>query len=260
MPQGPFTVLSSPVMAMAVGSDSSRAIPSQVLTHPKIMEIAPQLREICAEGEFCLEKHWAEKISCSYCDDSDTEQGRCGSTSQVRSRAHQLVHEARTRLSTFPYTSNYTDLVSMELQALNTALPNLHPRTFAIIGSGPLPMTSLHLLDTLRQRIQKPDPFILTIDHNTDPIASAEKICEALAVDTHIQNLCADATSPIDLTTFDVVYLAALVGDGSAEKMRILEDVVGRMRPGAAVMMRGSHSLRQLLYPVGAQSWSRRAL
>lgn len=53
-----------------------------------------------------------------------------------------------------------------------------------------------------------------------------------------------------DLRTFDVVYLAALVGSTKAQKEEIISDVSSRMRPGAFLVMRSAHSLRSLLYPV----------
>ena len=67
----------------------------------------------------------------------------------------------------------------------------------------------------------------------------------------------ADASSAdVDLGTFDVVYLAALVGECNRHKQNILADVVRRMRPGALMVLRSAHSLRQLLYPVGLRPLS----
>lgn len=53
-----------------------------------------------------------------------------------------------------------------------------------------------------------------------------------------------------DLKSFDVVYLAALVGSTKAQKGEIISDIAGRMRPGAFLVLRSAHSLRSLLYPV----------
>lgn len=62
---------------------------------------------------------------------------------------------------------------------------------------------------------------------------------------------CADASSPeVDLSSFDVVYLAALVGGCSKDKHDIMAAVVKRMKPGGMVVLRSAHSLRRLLYPV----------
>lgn len=64
---------------------------------------------------------------------------------------------------------------------------------------------------------------------------------------------CAEAKedkSAQDLSAFDVVYLAALVGNTKAQKDEIIKAVSSRMKPGALLVMRSAHSLRSLLYPV----------
>lgn len=67
--------------------------------------------------------------------------------------------------------------------------------------------------------------------------------------------LCADANDPdILLQNFDVVYLAALVGQTTKEKERVLLNVASRMSPGALLIIRTAHSLRKLLYPVSNES------
>lgn len=59
--------------------------------------------------------------------------------------------------------------------------------------------------------------------------------------------VCAAATdAAMDLSAFDVVYVAALVGMSAVEK----EDVVRKMKRDALVVLRSAHSLRALLYPM----------
>ena len=60
---------------------------------------------------------------------------------------------------------------------------------------------------------------------------------------------CAGGTQN-DLSDFDVVYVAALVGATSKEKREIFSKVLERMRPGALLVVRTAHALRKLLYPV----------
>lgn len=59
-----------------------------------------------------------------------------------------------------------------------------------------------------------------------------------------------DGNSEQNLETFDVVYLAALVGNTKVQKEEIINDISSRMRPGALLIIRSAHSLRSLLYPV----------
>lgn len=53
-----------------------------------------------------------------------------------------------------------------------------------------------------------------------------------------------------DLTSFDVVFLAALVGRNDVEKKEVIRNVISRMKVGALLVVRSAHSLRRLLYPV----------
>ena len=163
-------------------------------------------------------------------------------------------HTANEMLQTFPYYSNYIDLVRMELNALTSVAPNFSLRTFAILGSGPLPLTSICIC----QQVDNAHDNIAchNVDQDALAISSSKKLCRALGLTgSKMSFQCADAGSTdVDLSTFDVVYLAALVGGSSKHKQKILADVVKRMRPGGLVVLRSAHSLRRLLYPVGI-SW-----
>lgn len=63
-----------------------------------------------------------------------------------------------------------------------------------------------------------------------------------------------DAASIVNLSEFDVVYLAALVGCGQSDKETVVQRVVTQMREGALVVIRTSWGLRGLLYPVSVTS------
>ena len=66
-----------------------------------------------------------------------------------------------------------------------------------------------------------------------------------------MSNWCANiGKDEVNLSQFDVVHVAALVGNTSEEKTLIIADVVRRMKAGALLILRTAHSLRSLLYPV----------
>ena len=162
-----------------------------------------------------------------------------------------ITMTAEEMLLAFPYHSNYIDLVRMELNALASVKPDFAPRTFAMIGSGPLPLTPLCISDQLKSQ-----NYGCITCHNVDLNAQAMEysinMCKALgrAAGTMCFH-CADASSDdVDLRTFDVVYLAALVGGCSSHKQSILANMIKRMSPGTLVVLRSAHSLRRLLYPV----------
>lgn len=48
----------------------------------------------------------------------------------------------------------------------------------------------------------------------------------------------------------DVVFLAALVGMDSTEKLGMLQGLVKRLKPGTLIVARSARGLRSVLYPV----------
>lgn len=151
-------------------------------------------------------------------------------------------------LLTFPYHKNYVDLVRMELNAIASVKPDFASQTIAFLGSGPLPLTSL----CISRHLKSECVTCYNVDHDTMAISTAAALCRSLGHSPETMCFqCAGAGSPeIDLGSFDIVYLAALVGTCSRHKREIVADVVKRMKPGALVVMRSAHSLRRLLYPV----------
>lgn len=131
----------------------------------------------------------------------------------------------------------------MELSAITCMLPS-PPSSFAFLGSGPLPLTSLCLADVLSQ------VRIHNVDYDAAAIAVSEGLCQKLGGRAGEMTFrCGDAGEQ-ELAEFEVVYLAALVGRDGRDKNAILKEVVGRMRVGALLVVRSAHSLRGLLYPV----------
>jgi hypothetical protein len=214
----------------------------QVLSHPGVQAVLPSLRQICAEAESCLELHWAE---------------------HVLSGEAQTPDEVLARLQTFPYYANYEELTRLELCAILSATKT-PPRRVAFTGSGPLPLTSLCLLQSLKQIVPNllvpaaeaedaANPVVvLNVDYSPPAIAASLRLSLALGPTAHgMEFLCADAASSAgrDLADFDVVYMAALVGVSQAEKEGIVLSVIARMRPGALLVVRSAWGLRTCLYP-----------
>lgn len=144
-------------------------------------------------------------------------------------------------LVALPYHENYMQLIRMELHALaSVKTPGCDLCKFAIIGSGPLPLTSLCISYYLKQQ----DGLITchNIDQNPMAISSSRHVCKALG---HTEKTmcfhCTDANdAEIDLGYVDVVYVAALVGACSEEKRKIMASLVTCMRPGTLVVLRSA--------------------
>ena len=130
-------------------------------------------------------------------------------------------------------------------------MPNEIPTRYAVLGSGPLPLTSICLLQALKKR-GKESASVHNIDRDSTAISQSTKLCKSLGNADNIMSFQrADAAiDELDLSPFDVVYLAALVCTSCEDKLEIVENVTRMMRPGAYLILRTAHSLRSLLYPV----------
>ncbi|KAL9030642.1 MAG: hypothetical protein Q9196_001252 [Gyalolechia fulgens] len=199
----------------------------QVLIHPGIVEITTSLRQLCSAGEYELEAHWTEKV---------------------------LKKESQTKanaaLFTFPYYENYVDLVRIELSAIASVIKGAKPRRYAVLGSGPLPMTAICILRALSN-----DCEAVTVDNfDCDPwaIAKSSDLCRHTGYrQEEIGHHCVDVESEdYDLRSFHVVYLASLVGITRERKQGAIIRIMMQMSPGALLVLRSAHSLRSLLYPV----------
>ena len=226
-------------------NDSTLRKWKQILSDSKVVDIIPHLRKLCSDGEYQLEAHWAQKVCCC----KTHEEGGCLVSHLVFHVAQaDLNIVANEMLLTFPYHKNYVDLVRMEMNAIASVKPDFTSQTFAFLGSGPLPLTSL----CISRHLKSECVTCYNIDQDAMAITTAVETCEALGHSPETMCFqCASAGSPeIDLGCCDIVYLAALVGSCSRHKREIVADVVKRMKPGALVVMRSAHSLRRLLYPV----------
>lgn len=159
-------------------------------------------------------------------------------------------------MTEFPYYENYVDLTRMELSAIHAINPST-PRSVVFIGSGPLPMTSLCMYQTLESN-KSPEledhseNVVINIDHDSKALSQSSALCKKLGQRAKgMQFICQEAESlGPELQACDVVFLAALVGTTQEEKEAVLTSIVAKMRVGSLLVVRTAHSLRTLLYPV----------
>ena len=160
-------------------------------------------------------------------------------------------------LSSFPYYSNYRQLTRMELSAINLCA-SFPPKKFAFLGCGPLPLTSLCIVEqlgglpSLISSSTAQAILVHNIDQSALAFATAQILCRKLNVPCSAMTFAVDDAENLkeDLRTFDVVYVAALVGSTTMEKRKIFSTVMKKMRPGALLVVRSATGLRSLLYPV----------
>ncbi|KAF1916605.1 Nicotianamine synthase [Ampelomyces quisqualis] len=198
------------------------------LAIPGVAALCDTLRPLCSAAEGELENYWALQI-----------------LRDARTQANQQC-EPSALLRSFPYHQNYLDLSRLECCTLDAFLPHA-PRNVAFIGSGPLPLTSLCMLD------RYPQVAVHNIDRDSSALQVSQELCQQLGHGARMSFVCEDITRPstngTDWLSFEVVFLAALVGTDTESKMSILTSLAGKLRPGSLVVARSAWGLRTVLYP-----------
>ena len=98
------------------------------------------------------------------------------------------------------------------------------PRSVLFIGSGPLPFTSMLLAE-------RHGLTVTNIDIDEEACDSARTLARRIGLSDKLSFIRADAMSYPDLSEFDCVFLAALVGMNKREKGRLLRHLCASMRP-----------------------------
>ena len=281
-----------------------------VLNDERITRIIIGLRKYNAKGEGMLEEHWARRMLQSSSvgietspspDGGELEHPTSSSTfdlknlarfarslfQQFSAQSQKSYHSttetqednyaaAITFLEQYPSYQNYVEVIRLELNIImSVSAPTSIPQKWAVLGSGPMPLTAIclaQLLDPLRVpsssteqssllqtqsglkdgRTSKTDNAasvqIHNIDHCPTAIDLSSQLCQKLGRLTRCLSFeCTEASGYTDLTSFDVVYLVALVGTETTEKFGIISSVAARMRPGALLVLRSAHGMRKVL-------------
>ncbi|PFH63095.1 hypothetical protein XA68_18232 [Ophiocordyceps unilateralis] len=194
------------------------------MSDESLKSILPSLHSVCSNGEFLLEKHWGEQMA------------RC-----------EGPDEARSILEEFPYYDNYKKLCLFEIMTVYGLGRKF--RNAAIIGSGPLPLTSLFFLDEMKK--EGGEGRVLNIDRDSEAIEISKAFRDGLGSRGEGMSFAQldinEKSAPLE--TFEVVILAALVGHTQAEKEETIARVVRQMKVGAVLLVRSSWGLRKCLYP-----------
>lgn len=203
--------------AELVGLCTHRSGPdaAAVLADPRVSALTGRLRELCADGEFRLERRWARRVL--------------------------AATDARQELEAFPYLDNYRALAALEGHTL-AAVRTAGPRRLCVLGSGPLPLTALLLARELGVQTD-------AVDLDAEATVLATAVLRRLPGGGLVSPQQGDARRADVVGAADVVVLAALVGLDPVSKRAVVAAVADRMRPGALLLARGARRLRTLLYP-----------
>jgi SAM-dependent methyltransferase len=193
-----------------------------VLAHEAVREVADHLRELCFAGEHHLEVAWAERVIAS--------------------------PDPHAELARFPYVDNYRRLGELERDVVRRLADGVSVPAIervAFVGSGPLPVTSLQL-------VQETGLHVDNLDRDREALALSRRAADALSVrglGFHEVDVGPDRDPGVDLAAYDLVVLAALVGSTTSDKARVIRHLAEVMAPGALLLVRSAHGLRTLLYP-----------
>jgi nicotianamine synthase len=188
-----------------------------ILNDPRITAVTAQLRQLCAVGEFLLERYWARRII-----GADTPDDH---------------------LAAFPYLPNYQELTTLELHTLaGVGVELTKLRRVCFLGGGPLPLSAM----LISQQLSIP---VDVIDLSDEATALGREVAQRVSLSAQVHFHQADAADFDSVADSDVVVLAALVGLDRVAKRQVLEALSARMSAGSMLVIRSSHGLRRLLYP-----------
>ncbi|KAM0349701.1 hypothetical protein ACHAPU_003530 [Fusarium lateritium] len=197
-----------------------------VLAHPEILNLMPDIRYVMGECEGALEVTWAERVAAAR-DPTD---------------AWQIY-------TTTPIHEFYEYVLKAEWSGLLSVMDQA-PKSIAILGSGAMPETAVWVTNWAKKHGK--DVRIHSLELLPDRLEKSIKVLDKLCGD--IDHCTFEAgnikDAPKDLRDHDVVYFNAAVGSTTLEKENILLGVVSRMRPGAFVLTRSTHSIKTMAYPV----------
>lgn len=190
-----------------------------VLLHPAVRDVVEHFRELCGDGEYHLELAWAERIA--------------------------AATDPEAELELFPYVGNYRRLSVLEATAVSGA-GDRPPARVAVVGSGPLPLTSFLLAGEGGAAVDN-------IDRNVEALAASRRAADALGIPGlgfHLADVGNGPVAPaVTLADYDLVVLAALVGLLPARKREVIAQLADAMDPGALLLARSARGLRTVLYP-----------
>ncbi|KAI8099544.1 Nicotianamine synthase [Halteromyces radiatus] len=207
---------------------------NQVLAHPTIRQVQSHLRQLCSQGEYLLESNWSRMYI---------------QQEKEKEKDDKWEKAMIQQLSTFTYYGNYVDLTRLECHALLGVGANLGHIVW--VGSGPLPLSSIEMMLQHHTSLRRMD----MIDISPEAIQLSSQLIKRLPWPSTIQSRfhhhVIHASAYPDYHLADVVCLGALVGDMEDDngKLDVIYQVIQNMRPGAWLLIRSAHGLRQLLYP-----------
>ncbi|WP_216825038.1 nicotianamine synthase family protein [Agarilytica rhodophyticola] len=192
------------------GSDFSES----VLAHPDIQKIKPGIQKIFSHASSLYERHWATQI--------------------LNSDMPRQTFERE-----YPYYQHYERATGLEINSIQSLSERTIERVL-MVGSGALPVTSMALAQS---------GFITdNLDIHGEDLELGQSVSQRLHPSYQMSFIHNDICQESNLAKYDVIWLAALVGDEKI-KANIVAHLFKNMKPASLLVVRTAYNLRTLLYP-----------
>ncbi len=185
-----------------------------LLKNKKIKKIIPSLQKLCSDGEYFLEKKWAQDISIS--------------------------KDPRKILMNFPYLEYYRKLIASEFQEFTT-LKNTECGRALFVGSGPLPLSSIILAEQYGISVD-------AVDKDIRACEMSQTVINQLFLNEKIRVLCKDALEIKNITSYNLIIIAALAGETAEKKKEILKHFATYSKKDTVLVIRSAKGPAILLY------------
>jgi nicotianamine synthase len=172
-----------------------------------------KLRELSSHAEYEMEVYWAKRIIAS--------------------------KNGEKELQKFWYFKNYEQLVDLEYSNISSLYKKIKKVLF--VGGGPLPLTAILLHKKYGVKCT-----ILEKDAESHRIATLLLQKLNLTEAIKVTNIHAEDYSGYN--SFNLIYLAAMVGEDEASKTKIISLLHTKINKGKVLVCRSSHGTRKLLY------------
>lgn len=194
-----------------------------VVLNSKILELLkPGLNTLCERAEGLLEKHWAK---------------------QFLSVGPLCLQD----LASFPYFTNYQLLSDWEL-SLVTVYLGFAPKKILFVGSGCLPLSALLLSE-------RSDLMVDCLEIDEESAKLSTSLIQKLGLYNQVKVIHNDFFRTKDFSHYDVVIVAALVGNNELEKRDVLCHLKENLASGKSSLIRSATGLKKLLYQEVNPAW-----
>jgi nicotianamine synthase len=172
-----------------------------------------RLRDLCSIAEYEMELYWSKKI--------------CDSKNPYKD------------LEAFWYYKNYEQLV--ELEYSNSACLYKNIKNVIFVGGGPLPLTAIMLY-------KKYNIACSILERDKTSYLRSLALVEKLGLSNGVKIINKDAKDYTGYNAFDIIYVAAMVGQDENTKAAVISLIHAQLEVGKIMVCRSSHGTRKLLY------------